>query len=98
MLPNHYTQRKVYEKWIYSCGWVAKATGGDSSYGKTSDYKEREFDDLYPEGTVRFNHLVSKSTFISYMKKKHSDIMINSICKDTCRTCYSFKNDLKKIK
>ena len=45
-LPTTYTKRYVYEKWVFSCGWVAVTSGADSSYGSIKDYTRRPYDDL----------------------------------------------------
>jgi hypothetical protein len=96
LLPNYWTKRKIYERWVYGNGIIAKSNGGDSTYGSIGAYIKRPFDDDWPEGSLTIQ-VVSFASFLNYWKTKHSDIRIGQLARDTCADCWAFKEKLRRL-
>ena len=96
LLPPHWTIRKLYERWCYECGWITNSVGGDSSYGKISQYVPRANDELWPDGSEA-TMVVSKATFRKIWLDRFKDVKIGKVAKDTCADCWEFKNQLKRL-
>ena len=93
-LPPSWSKRLVYERWVYSNGWIARTDGGDSSYSSTKLYAPRPYDDhLWPEGSPIIP-VVCKATFMTYWKTYYDDIKIAPSSKDTCGTCWEYKRQM----
>ena len=89
-MSPYWTVRRLYERWVYECGYIADSKGRDLSYGKTEIYQLRPNDQFWSEGSEP-TQVVSKATFRKIWKTKFKDIKIGSIAKDTCGTCWVFK-------
>ena len=59
-------------------------------------YRERPIDDLWTADSVRIP-VVSKTTFRKIWQTKFNDVKIGKVAKDTCGTCWDYKNQLKRI-
>ena len=49
--PPHCTVHKLYEIWVFECGYIADSKGGGSSYGKIHIYQLRPNDQFWSEGS-----------------------------------------------
>ena len=93
-LPPSWSKRIVYERWVYSNGWIDRTEGGDSSYSSTKLYTPRPYDeDLWPEGSPRIA-VVCKATFLAYWREHFSHIKIAPLNKDTCGICWEYKRQM----
>ena len=95
LLPNYYTKRKLYERWVWESGWVANAGGGDSSYGSLVPYKPRNHDEKLL--SCQQQPIVCKATFLNCWRTKFDTIKIGRLAKDTCADCWGYKEQLRKL-
>ena len=65
-LPSHWTKRKVYERWVWECGWAATSFG-NGAYSQISEYAPRSFDQTnFIKGIHGRKPVISKKSFESY--------------------------------
>ena len=100
-LPPSYTKRKMYERFCYENGWVAKADAR-GNYKEWKNYELRCNDDHlgdlseWPSSSVP-QVICSWSTFTSYWAKFRPKLRIRPPSRDTCLQCNIFRNRVKYV-
>ena len=64
-LPSNFTKRCMYARWCLDRGWVAKARGGNGSYGRIAKYETRK--------TAQIGHLIQYLCL--YVASTHSSVI-----------------------
>jgi len=92
-LPPKWSHRSLYERWIYSCGYIAKRKkDGKSNYDSLKNFDQR------PLGVdEEYLAIGSYFKFIKFWKENKKHIKIARKASDTCDTCWKQRIDLAKL-
>lgn len=94
LLPPYLTKKKIYERWVYTRGHIAKEANRLNNYvhARIEDFQKRTD---WPDGTHK--DVCSRDKFDRIWKTKFKHVKIGLPAKDTCSVCWNFRQEQDRV-